>query len=219
MVFLVMTPAERIPAFVDSQGIHRIPDSALSGGAVRHRVRLGGVNHVLDRGFADLLGSGLLVVVFGRPVDRFPPNQATAGSLSFSPPLSLICSPAHPWRASLRYANSLFSASSCSFQLRFRSVARFRKLLDRWTGSAYSRRGVGFAQVLATPRGTLWNLKWNTDYDYYLDDRIKGFSSHWMTFGGEQMIALLMLFSFLLFACPRRWRSVGWCCGAYCGFR
>jgi putative inorganic carbon (hco3(-)) transporter len=45
------------------------------------------------------------------------------------------------------------------------------------------------------------------DYGFFLDGRIKGFAGHWMTFGGEEMIALLLLVSFLLFAPPdrRKW--------------
>lgn len=44
------------------------------------------------------------------------------------------------------------------------------------------------------------------DYGFYLDGRIKGFAGHWMTFGGEEMIVLLLLLSFLFFAPARRSR-------------
>jgi putative inorganic carbon (hco3(-)) transporter len=37
-------------------------------------------------------------------------------------------------------------------------------------------------------------------YDYVLDGRIKGLAGHWMTFGGEEMIAFLMLLALLLFS-------------------
>ena len=40
-------------------------------------------------------------------------------------------------------------------------------------------------------------------YDYYTGERITGAMSHWMTFGGEEMFALLMLGAFILFG-PRR---------------
>jgi putative inorganic carbon (hco3(-)) transporter len=42
------------------------------------------------------------------------------------------------------------------------------------------------------------------DYGFYLDGRIMGFAGHWMTFGGEEMIVLLLLLSFLLFTPSRR---------------
>ncbi len=40
------------------------------------------------------------------------------------------------------------------------------------------------------------------NYGFFLDGRFTGFASHWMTFGGEQMIVLLMLLALLLFAPP-----------------
>jgi putative inorganic carbon (hco3(-)) transporter len=37
-------------------------------------------------------------------------------------------------------------------------------------------------------------------YEYYLPHRITGAMSHWMTFAGQEMLVLLMLIAFLLFA-------------------
>jgi len=43
-------------------------------------------------------------------------------------------------------------------------------------------------------------------YDFYIAERIKGFTSHWNTFSAEEMFALIMLAAFLLFArAPRTW--------------
>jgi O-antigen ligase len=36
-------------------------------------------------------------------------------------------------------------------------------------------------------------------YDYYIDNRITGFQSHWMTFSGQELFLLLMAAAFLLF--------------------
>jgi putative inorganic carbon (HCO3(-)) transporter len=47
-------------------------------------------------------------------------------------------------------------------------------------------------------------------YDYYIGERITGFMSHWMTFGGEEMIVLLLLLSLLFFSHIRRWKTTGW---------
>jgi O-antigen ligase len=41
-------------------------------------------------------------------------------------------------------------------------------------------------------------------YDYYVAERITGFMSHWMTFGGQEMIVLLLLAAFLFFSVVRR---------------
>jgi O-antigen ligase len=47
-------------------------------------------------------------------------------------------------------------------------------------------------------------------YNYYVAERITGFTSHWMTFGGEEMFALLMTTAFLFFACLARKRAWLW---------
>ena len=47
-------------------------------------------------------------------------------------------------------------------------------------------------------------------YEYYVAERITGFTSHWMTFGGEEMFALLMITAFLFFACLARKRAWLW---------
>ena len=49
-------------------------------------------------------------------------------------------------------------------------------------------------------------------YDFYVGSRITGFMSHWMTFGGEEMIVLLLLASFLFFSRATRWKAAGWLC-------
>jgi putative inorganic carbon (HCO3(-)) transporter len=54
-------------------------------------------------------------------------------------------------------------------------------------------------------------------YDFYIGQRITGFMSHWMTFGGEEMIVLLFLLAFLFFSTQRRWKAVGWFCAAVLG--
>jgi len=38
--------------------------------------------------------------------------------------------------------------------------------------------------------------------------------SHWMTFGGEEMIVFLLLASYLFFSGERRWKAAGWFCAA-----
>lgn len=47
-------------------------------------------------------------------------------------------------------------------------------------------------------------------YDYYVGERITGFTSHWMTYGGEEMFILLMTAAFLFFACIARRRASLW---------
>jgi putative inorganic carbon (hco3(-)) transporter len=49
-------------------------------------------------------------------------------------------------------------------------------------------------------------------YNFYIGARISGFMSHWMTFGGEEMIVLLLLAAFLFFSAAPRWKTAGWLC-------
>ena len=51
-------------------------------------------------------------------------------------------------------------------------------------------------------------------YQYYTVERITGAMSHWMTFGGEEMIVLLSLASYLFFSGEQRWKAAGWFCAA-----
>ena len=54
-------------------------------------------------------------------------------------------------------------------------------------------------------------------YDFYVGSRITGFMSHWMTFGAEEMIVLLLLAAYLFFSGERRWRTAGWLCAVILG--
>jgi len=51
-------------------------------------------------------------------------------------------------------------------------------------------------------------------YEYYVSERITGFMSHWMTFSGQMMIALLLAAAFLFFS-PRA-RRYWWVWAACC---
>jgi len=54
-------------------------------------------------------------------------------------------------------------------------------------------------------------------YEFYIGQRITGFMSHWMTFGGEEMIVLLLLLALLFFSIERRWKAAGWFCAVVLG--
>lgn len=89
---------------------------------------------------------------------------------------------------------------SAFFELR---AARY--LTVAWTaiGAFTSLWGVGqFIQKMHQARILNRNF-----YQYYMDGRITGLMSHWMTFSGEEMIVLVLLLSYLLFARARRDRT------------
>lgn len=83
-----------------------------------------------------------------------------------------------------------------------REVSQVRALILVWTGVgavSASKSLVQFYQKLEQSRmmGTAF-------YEHYVSERTTGFMSHWMTFGGQMMILLLLLGSFLMFSPHRR---------------
>ena len=86
----------------------------------------------------------------------------------------------------------------------FRDMRTIRWLFLSWAGvgACISLRGlVQFGQKVQQAHALGRNF-----YDYYVGERITGFMSHWMTFGGQEMFALLMTAAFLFFACSLRRR-------------
>ncbi len=93
----------------------------------------------------------------------------------------------------------------------FRSARQVRTLTVAWTVVAVASAARGFVQFYHRWREAVALHAQN--YGFYLDDRMTGFTSLWMTFGGEEMIVVLMLLSMLLFSrAPRKW--VGWLAAA-----
>ena len=96
----------------------------------------------------------------------------------------------------------------------FRDLALARYLMLTWAGlsSLVALRGlVQFARKVREAHQ--FHISF---YDYYIPgDRITGFMSHWMTFSGQEMFALLVLAAFLFFAPSALRRSWVWLlCGA-----
>jgi len=96
----------------------------------------------------------------------------------------------------------------------FRHLALARALVLCWAGfgALVALRGlVQFVNKVQEARQLHLSF-----YDYYVPGiRITGFMSHWMTFSGQEMFALILLVAFLLFA-PSAFRR-GWVwvlCGA-----
>ena len=89
-----------------------------------------------------------------------------------------------------------------------RSMVWIRALFLTWAGLAgiSGLRGmVQFAQKVHQAR-----LAGQDDYSFYVGERITGFMSHWNTFSGQEMFALIMLASFLFFAANARRRIWVW---------
>ena len=202
-----MTPAERIPVAGISQDFSEILKSHYAaalfcvafGSAVSILFSIA-VSQILLGDRAASGGAGTARACISR--------RSNYPSHSFLPPRFLpIFSSGHPLTGIPQIRKFFVFGIVVLISCAFRNAAQVRNLLIAWVGIAVLSAADGFAHVLGR-RQEAFRLKWNT-YDYYLDDRIKGFASHWMTFGAEQMIVLLMLLSFLLFACPRRLAAFG----------
>ena len=89
-----------------------------------------------------------------------------------------------------------------------RDVEAIRWLFVTWAGFASIDALRGLVQF-GTKLRQAHQLGINA-YDYYVAERITGFTSHWNTFSAEQMFALMMLASFLFFAPAAKKRT--WIC-------
>ncbi len=85
-----------------------------------------------------------------------------------------------------------------------RQVRQARVLVMAWAATASAGAALGLIQFLRKVHEA--HLAGQSLYDYYVGERITGFMSHWQTFGGEEMIVLVMLGAFLMFSPgARRW--------------
>jgi hypothetical protein len=92
----------------------------------------------------------------------------------------------------------------------FTTVSRIRALILAWAAIAALSSFRGFGQFLARRHAAF--IEGANSYDWYLDDRVRGFAGHWMTFGGEQMIIVLLLGSAILFSTRRIDKAAAWIC-------
>lgn len=97
----------------------------------------------------------------------------------------------------------------------FRSVSQIRAIVLLWGAIAGVSAFVSFFQFFRKYQQAS-ELHRNF-YDYYVSARITGFTSHWMTFGGEEMIVTLMLLAFLFFSPGSRWKKAAWACSGILG--
>jgi putative inorganic carbon (HCO3(-)) transporter len=77
------------------------------------------------------------------------------------------------------------------------TVVEARRLLLAWCAAAGIGSIIGIVQFVQKWQAAR-DLHRNF-YEYYLNARITGTMSHWMTFSGEEMLVLVVLISFLLF--------------------
>ncbi len=82
------------------------------------------------------------------------------------------------------------------------TLAEIRILVLSWVGAGTVTASLGLFQYV---RARVQAVAEHRDfYHFYLDHRMTGFQSHWMTFSGQELFLLLMLAAFLLFGPANR---------------
>ena len=89
-----------------------------------------------------------------------------------------------------------------------RDMVVIRRLFLCWAGAGTLTALRGLVQFVRKVQDA--HAQGRSFYEYYVAERITGFTSHWMTFGGQEMFALLMTAAFLFFACVARKRVWLW---------
>ncbi|HLJ14138.1 MAG TPA: O-antigen ligase family protein [Bryobacteraceae bacterium] len=157
-----------------------------------------------------LLGLSILALLIGREKLRIPPIWVPLGLFMLGTMLSLIFSGGDPWSGHAQIRKFYVFLMLVAIYTTFRSLAQVRALVLVWTAAATVSAFWG-----------LWQFynKWNESrhlhrnfYEFYNGARITGLLNHWMTFGGVEMIVLLMGISLLLYSIDRKWKL--WLAGA-----
>jgi len=150
-----------------------------------------------------LLGLALVLLIVSKQQRRFPPIQlplllfflltVIAVALSVNPVAGLV-----QIRKFFVFGIALAVAST------YDSIEHVLWTVAAWglLASVSALRGIG--QFVHRYREA--HQTGSDYYEFYLDSRVTGIASHWMTFGGELMIVLLMLTALLLFAVNTRIR-------------
>jgi len=148
-----------------------------------------------------LMGLALAALLVSGEKLRFPPIKLPLALFFLGTVLSLTFSadPAAGWPQIRKL--SVFVVILLVYTL-FRELRVVERLIAAWIGVASVSAGLALVQ---------FHGRWEQAralhvpfYDYYIGQRITGFMSHWMTFGGEMMIVLVLLAAFLFFGAGGR---------------
>jgi putative inorganic carbon (HCO3(-)) transporter len=156
-----------------------------------------------------LLGLALAALLLSSERLRLPPIKLPLVLFMTGTVLSLLFS-GHMSEGTPQIRKFLIFAILLLVYSTFRTVAEIRRVVLAWAGVATLsavRSLFQFWQKYQESQELHKNF-----YDFYVGERITGFMSHWMTFGGEEMIVLLLLASYLFFSREPRWKTAGWLC-------
>lgn len=152
-----------------------------------------------------LLAASLLALLLSRQRLRFPPILAPLILFVALTLVALLLSP-DP-RAGLPQLKKFYVF--LMLPVVYTTITRLedvRRLVWWWAAAASASGLWSFVQFWMKRQAA---MQQQVDfYTAYVGDRTTGFLGHWMTFGGAQMSALMLLVSVLVFAPPKRYRSL-----------
>jgi O-antigen ligase len=146
-----------------------------------------------------LLGLAIVALLLSGTKFRFPPIKAPLALFFGLTVISLLVSgdPVHGLPQIRKFY--VFATLPVVFSA-LQQLESLETTVFLWTSIAFlSALRSGFQYL---HRYHLAEEQYAYNYGFFLDGRFTGFASHWMTFGGEQMIVLLMLLGLLLFYPP-----------------
>jgi putative inorganic carbon (HCO3(-)) transporter len=156
-----------------------------------------------------LLALALAAVLFSSTKIRLPPIKLPLGLFMAGTAISLLAS-GHIAEGMPQIRKFYVFLILLVAYSTFREIAEIRTIVLLWMGIATLSALRSFFQF--------WRIYQQSQaqhvsfYDFYVGSRITGFMSHWMTFGGEEMIVLLLLAAYLFFSGEHRWKRIGWLC-------
>ena len=156
-----------------------------------------------------LLALGLIALLLSRATLRLPPFWLPV-VLFFIATVAAMLASDHPLRGLPQIRKFYVFLIVVLVYNTFRTIAQIRSLVLAWAAVASLSAVAGLFQFLRLLRRA--DPAQLRDYGYFLYNRITGFSSHWMTFGGEVMIVLLALVSFLFLSADRKGKIFGAIC-------
>ncbi len=156
-----------------------------------------------------LLGAALLVVLLSREPKRFPPIKLSLLLFCFWTLLSAVCSQ-HFVQGLPQIRKFFVFATALVVATCFRTGKQVALLVWSWAGVALLSSVTAFFQLWQ--RYQQARVEGGNYYEYFLDARLHGFASHWMTFGGELMIIAELLLALALFGLQKSQRMAALAC-------
>ena len=152
-----------------------------------------------------LMGLALVALIVTRQRLRWPPVTAPFAVFAAGTLVSLAAS--GDIRAGLPQLKKFYVYLMLFLMVSaFRTVAQVRWVVLGWALAASVSAAWSLEQFARKYRGA---ARAHQDfYTAYMGSRITGFMSHWMTFSGHMMMAVLLIGAIVFFSTDRRW--IGW---------